>query len=197
MEIETDEELATLASSRLAIHASFPQHVQPQPKQQQQQVQGVPGFPDFPTCWNGEERSLSRPLHTLTTQQTTAKVEDNHDNDDDDDVVDYKELEKERAMILAEARALKEAFLTQAQALKAASNRIPLRRKAVNRYGMRKGYYGVDRGSSSSTLCVKPQVHKKSDLRRTRKKQALKRTEVECLRKSLMGMRVTIKYKSA
>ena len=180
MEVVDDEELATLASSRLTLHASFPQ---------QQPQRGVPGFPDFPTCWKGGEASSELP--NSTTKKQTA-MQDNDDNDKSDDI-DYKEMERERTMILAEAKALKEAFLTQAKALKTASSRIPLRRRAVNKYGTtRKGFYGVDSGGGS----IKPQAHKKNNS--TRKKQGIvKRTEVESLRKSLMGMRVTLKYKSA
>lgn len=176
MEVVDDEELATLASSHLTLQASYPQ---PQPQQ------GVPGFPDFPACW--KEGSLKPgDNNSATYHQPTALQDDN----DDDHEIDYQEMERERTMILAEAKALKEAFWTQAKALKVASSRIPLRRRAVNKYGI-KGFYGVDRGTST-----KPQVHKKSNM--TRKKQGVvPRAEVESLRKSLLGLRVTLKYKSA
>ena len=129
---------------------------------QQQQQEGVPGFPEFPSCWDGEEPERHG--------KPNLKIDVVDDDDDEEEA-------RERELLLAEAHALKQA----AQNLK---YRRPMRREAVNRYGMRKGN---DKSSSYN----KPKVHKKGSGR----KQTIGRHDMEGLRKSLKSMRVNVKCK--
>jgi len=128
-----DLELATLATSQLAIRCCLPQQYgqQQQQQQQQQQDDGVPGFPDFPSCWNGEEGS-ERKNGNNTNLIVDLFVDEND--------------ELERDLILKEAKALKHAAQT-------VRHRQPLRREAVNKCGMRKG---------STCKMTKPKAYKKA-----------------------------------
>ena len=115
---------------------------------------GVPGFPDFPACWMGEEGN---------------RVVENDDEEEE---------ERERQLILAEARALKEA----AQRVR---HRRSLKRRAVNKFGI------------GTTYKEKAKAHKRGSVNaryRTRKMRG-NRQEIEQLRQGMKAMRITVKIK--